>query len=267
MSNAKVMDTCGCQEIDVLRVSTNFKYFIRQLTIIPEEEWTDSAEAVVDHHFDVHTNCGAFCKRKEESEDIRKSNNKFYRDMNKDAALYKALKEIISKYTTRERLSEVAHDFDTNANESMNNLIAWIAPKNKFYSGSNSLTTRIGVAICIPDAWLLWFLYYSVWEIRHRRDSWNVVLARAEDKRHEKKKSLAKDLSTKRKRKTLHYEKVRVKTIEARKDMERGTGYYKGAAIEPELTEQQQEPRQKKARVACKCGYWSHQRTRLGFVL
>ena len=108
--------------------------------------------AVLRHHFDIHDQCGAFCLRKEESEDEKKASNKFYRDIVKDKPLYDALSEILSKYNSHERLQQVAHGYDTNPNESMNNLYAWIAPKNKCYSGSSSLTTRIGVAVCIQSS-------------------------------------------------------------------------------------------------------------------
>jgi hypothetical protein len=60
--SAKVAETAGCMEIDTLRIAKNFAYFIRTLAAIPEEEWETASAAVIDHHFDIHEGCGAFCK-------------------------------------------------------------------------------------------------------------------------------------------------------------------------------------------------------------
>ena len=260
LANKKVKDTCGCLEIDVLRVSTNFKYFTRQLTLIPESEWSSRATAIVGHHFDLHDCCGAFCKRKEESLEERKLNNKFYRDVTKDAALFEALNGIVSKYTTTERLKEVAHNFDTNPNESMNNIIAWIAPKNKCYSGSASLTTRIGVAISTQSMGFEDFFVLLFSRLGIAMTKGTKYWLEMQEKRRELKKANAKLLSTKRHRQTKHYEKVREKTVKAKEDIANDTGYYKGAGIEAEEIDDGK-PKKKKARQACKCGYWSHQRS------
>ena len=60
---------------------------------------------------------------------------------------YKQLLPHLSQW--RDLLDEVAHGYDTNCNESMNNLTAWIAPKNKCYSGMGSLRTRVACAVAI----------------------------------------------------------------------------------------------------------------------
>ena len=95
--------------------------------------------------------CGAFCQRKDESPEDRKKSNKFYRCKERDAELYEALTGIIARLITMDRLKEVVHSYDTNPNEAMNNLIAWIAPKNKHYSGSVPLQARVCVATCVQS--------------------------------------------------------------------------------------------------------------------
>jgi hypothetical protein len=65
--------------------------------------------------------------------------------------LYKAIHDAIGDYLSLSRLKEVAHNYDTNCNEAINNLIAWIAPKNKYYSGSMSLKTRISFVVGIQS--------------------------------------------------------------------------------------------------------------------
>jgi hypothetical protein len=141
LQQQKVKETRGCFNVDSLPVSKNFAYFVRTLSTIPEEDWETCLKCVIDHHFDVHDGCGPFCKRKNESEEEKKASSKFYQSTEKDKELYDALYEVMREYLSKERLKEVAHCFDTNANESINNLIAWLAPKNNFLSGSALLKT------------------------------------------------------------------------------------------------------------------------------
>ena len=54
-------------------------------------------------------------------------------------------------------VKEVGHGFDTLCNESFNNCVAWLAPKNKVYSSSESLKNRIAVALLINGLGLMDF--------------------------------------------------------------------------------------------------------------
>ena len=84
------------------------------------------------------------------------------------------------------------------------------------------------------------------------------------DARREKKKAKAKLLVTKRKRRQDYYEKLRLKTVQAREDSKKGTAYKTGSGALADL----EEPKKKKQRSnstaprrACLCGSVSHQRT------
>jgi len=111
-----------------------------------DEEMLDAAEAVLEHHFDNHEHCGAFCRRKIEQEKGNLDDGKFYRNKEKDGLLYDKLKSMLAQFITLEALREVAHNLDTCANESFNNIMALVAPKNKVYAGSNSLSNRMSIA-------------------------------------------------------------------------------------------------------------------------
>ena len=143
-------DRHGFTEGDLLRIVTNFIYCVRQLPTILEDEWVDSVKAVLDHHFDDHKNCGEYCQRKKDLEfHIPDDGTKVYRCKTKDKKLYDVLTALLANFITLERLREVGHGMDTNVNESLNNSIAWLAPKNKTYSGSDSLLNRVAMAIGI----------------------------------------------------------------------------------------------------------------------
>jgi hypothetical protein len=79
----------------------------------------------------------------------RKQSERFYRSKMKDAKLYECIIKIASRFITRERLEELGHGFDTQINESFNNMASWFAPKNKVYCGSQSLENRLSMAIGI----------------------------------------------------------------------------------------------------------------------
>ena len=122
---------------------------VRTLSKLPIERHLSAGKAVVEHHFDNHTYCGGFCKRKTLTEEQKKQSAKIYRSKVKDAKLYKFLNDTVCRFVTAEALREVGHGFDTQVNESLNNTVSWHAPKNKTYSGTMSLSNRISMAIGI----------------------------------------------------------------------------------------------------------------------
>jgi len=137
-------------KMDVRRLSKNFGFMIRTLkNKKSDQEMLNAAAAALEHHFDNHQYCGSFCRRKAEQESGQLDASKFYRDKEKDALLYNKLQSIIARFITLDALKEVAHCLDTCANESFNNTMAWVAPKNKVYAGSNSLSNRMSIAIGI----------------------------------------------------------------------------------------------------------------------
>jgi len=83
----------GIKDGDILQLTMYYGYFIRQLKDHPEDEWVDSAKAIVDHHFDSHEHCGAWCMRKLETQEERLQSKKTYRDKTKEGKLYSILFE------------------------------------------------------------------------------------------------------------------------------------------------------------------------------
>jgi hypothetical protein len=262
--NAK--DTAGCLEIDTLRISKNFAYFVRTLSMVPEEDWGRCSVSVIDHHFDKHDNCGAFCRRKDETEEERKNSNKFYRDVEKDKPLYDALYTTIGDYLTVERLKEVAHCYDTNANESINNLIAWLAPKNKYLSGTATLRTQIATAIGIQSLGFDNF-FRTLFEVMgiDMTDGTEYWLTKA-DCTQEKKKEKQLSVDAKKKQKKIYYDTLKKKTEQACSDIEKGIGYYRAAVTKADEAEECGEPKQKKQKTSeekgnvkpCRCGSVTH---------
>ena len=142
---------------DIYRISTNFAFMTRSLPGVDPSEYVTRGKSVVEHHFDDHQYCGAFCRRKLHTEEERIAKKKFYRCKMKDKDLYEALKRLVARFVTHEALLEVGHGMDTLVNESINNSISWVAPKNKTYSTTQSLNNRIAFAVCINGVGTLKF--------------------------------------------------------------------------------------------------------------
>ena len=143
----------GLNKVDCMKIKKNFGYMVKQLWSLPKTEWLNAANAILEHHFENHSLCGSWCKRrhmtKQQLEEDCKSTGKYYRCKEKDSAIYLLLKDILSSFILISRLEDIAHGCDTQINESLNGIIAWYAPKNKTFSGSRSLQGRVFLAVGI----------------------------------------------------------------------------------------------------------------------
>ena len=135
--------------MDVKRLGKNFSYSVRCLPDTGECNYVSRVEASLLHHFDIHTNCGDWCACKKQTEAMRKKKDWFYRSTSKDAALYEKLWQICGRFFEFERLKELDYGMDTNMNESLNNTIFYLAPKNRVFCTTCSLQNRVAMAVRI----------------------------------------------------------------------------------------------------------------------
>ena len=149
LSMKKVKERLTMTKMDVKRIGKNFGYMARSLPKMREDQYCQAAKAVLEHHFDNHQYCADWCRRKLLTPEAAAASQRYYRCKTKDGDLYQALASIVDKYITFNRLKEIAHGMDTNANESINNIISYFAPKNRVYCATRLLQTRIGIAIGI----------------------------------------------------------------------------------------------------------------------
>jgi rubrerythrin len=222
----------GWCEMDILRLTTNFIYMIHQLPGLAPSEWPDAARAVLEHHFDNHSFCGDFCKRLHELCGRTPRTNKVYRCKQKDKELYTMLLEVLSDFTSMKCLSEVAHPYDTNVNEALNNIISWLAPKNKNYCLSHSLINRISVAICIYNMGFDKFYEQLFRELGIDIDESTRYYLQAKEKQRTMKSRLSKTLERKKKRNQRMYAKLREHTDKIRKDKKKNAVYASGIGFD-----------------------------------
>jgi hypothetical protein len=117
----------GVNKIDAIKLKKNYGYMLNQLPNLDESKWENAAKAVLEHHFDCHTYCGKWCRRRHmpeaEKDEDRKRRGLYYRFKKRDASVYSKPSQIMAKYSTLERLKEVSQGLDTKVNESLNNTI------------------------------------------------------------------------------------------------------------------------------------------------
>jgi hypothetical protein len=136
--------------MDSTRIGKNFGYMARTLQRLEEGQYDDAANAVLEQHFDNHEHCGLWCRRKDMSEEEKDASPAYYRCKIKSKALYSLLQTTVGRFTSHDRLLEIAHGMDTNINESLSTIPSL---------GSHPRTRSIvGLSHCASDChWLLAF--------------------------------------------------------------------------------------------------------------
>jgi hypothetical protein len=271
-SKAKKAKENALHDVDIIRLTRNFAYMSRQLKDTPKDKWPSAGKAVVDHHFDKHDGCGDFCRRKKELAEgsLQDGKQKVYRSIEKEPELYSLVCAILADYITMEKLEEIGHGFHTNVNESFNNLVAWIAPKNKVYSGSGSLVARIAIAIGMKLAGFEEFFrrLYQTMGIAVEPGTWHFFQSVGDWKKKHKERSELTENKQKRHQKTN--EKIKRYVEELRKARRENDVYQTGIAMEADqqaitgaaahpVTDPR--PRMPTIRKACACTSTTHQRT------
>ena len=110
------------------------------------EALSEASKVPLEHMFNSHANCSAeWCFKTRSSEEGKTYNTRDdkFRCKQNDNQLYNLLKKILLPFQTYKVLKESLHMFDTQKNESMNNVIAYVAPKNKTMAHIMSLNNRI----------------------------------------------------------------------------------------------------------------------------
>jgi hypothetical protein len=100
LDKAKVADKATMTRMDSTRLGKNFGYMIRTLKTLEESQYCKAGSAVLEHHFDNHEYCGAWCRRKTMTEEQRQQCTRYYRSKTTNAKLYKILGDKINRFVT-----------------------------------------------------------------------------------------------------------------------------------------------------------------------
>lgn len=213
--------------MDSTRIGKNFGYMARTLKDLPEEQYEERAKAVLEHHFDCHDYCGDWCRRRNEAAAERNASNKYYRCKKKDAKLYAVLAGILGRFTTLERLKEMAHGLDTNMNEALNQIMTWYCPKNKVYAGSASLPNRLSIAVCIHSLGLELFFRRLFVKLGIALDANVEHFLHQKEKHRQRRLSKIRTRNAKVSKNKRKYEQLKKYTLVAKKERHKREGTYR----------------------------------------
>jgi hypothetical protein len=120
-----------CTTADAERLKRNMTYALHEYKSHDFATFKKMSWAVLFHHFDIHDDCGPWCrslKYKDEPEELKKLH---YRSKEEHPELYAQLFKIFETYCSDEALKDVHHLWHTNKCESINAFISKFVPKTK----------------------------------------------------------------------------------------------------------------------------------------
>ena len=77
---------------------------------------------------------------------IERNQKGYYRCKVRHSKLYKEMTDAFAPYIQKDMLVQLQHNWNTQKNEAMNTSVSFYAPKNKTYSTTQSLDTRVAIA-------------------------------------------------------------------------------------------------------------------------
>jgi hypothetical protein len=165
-----------------------------------------------------------------------------------------------------DRLEEIGHDMDTQVNEALNNIVAWIAPKNKTYSGSNSLRARISIAIGINSVGFEQFMVELLRRLSITVTPGTLFWIQQQSARREHRKERSQQSRFKKRRNRKIYEKLKQYTRVANMDKAKGTGCATGSNMVEDVEVEVPQSKRRKTNtisnaVCGKCGHKGHSRS------
>ena len=90
--------------------------------------------------------------KKKERALIERRQNGYYRDKHKHKKAYEQIVEVYAPYISRENLLMLHHPWSTQKNEAMNKSVSSYAPKDRTFSTTKSLLTRVSIAGAVQGA-------------------------------------------------------------------------------------------------------------------
>jgi len=111
----------------------------------------DKSEQVILHHFNDHSKCDEWCKYRQPCKSPQEEEQRQERFRKKDNELWQHVKPIFDELTTPEKMKQCFHKFSCQKNESLNDTMALIAPKNKTFSLTSSLRDRTHFVVTLDS--------------------------------------------------------------------------------------------------------------------
>jgi len=162
---------------------------------------------------------------------MERNDRGYYRCKVKDKKLYDEIMGVYSRFITPDMLIQLNHMWSTQKNEAMNTSVSSYAPKNKHYSGTDSLLTRVGIAgACqVIGFAAFWTKVYQAYETDIDPNLLSILSSRDEKKVKNNARAGTKQGKSKRSRKK--HEKINKTQKEYTEGYSAGLQYEAGIAL------------------------------------
>jgi hypothetical protein len=139
---------------DAARIKQNFGYVHKQNCYKSYEDYERAMKAALEHHGIEHIYCDiSWCPYKKPSpnEPPRIDPRLNRRSVKKGTKKWKNIESVHTTYTTKERLLETFHTYDSQKNEAFNKRVTAMAPKDRNFCFTKSLSDRIALCVIIDS--------------------------------------------------------------------------------------------------------------------
>jgi len=217
-----------CSKVDCERLKRNFGHFLLTCT---DHNWTldemvEKSQQVILHHFNDHSVCGEWCKYRKPSvsreEEIQRQN----RFRQKGGVLWKHIQQIFAELTTKDKMAQCFHCYSCQKNESLNNSMSFLAPKNKTFSLTHSLIDRAHFLVIIDTSSVIMEKLGGMVDVTTKKYLQNC------DRRHALITRIQRDPKNIKKRADCQMKNKRKDWTDRKKDEERGYSYATCMAVD-----------------------------------
>ena len=151
-----------------------------------------------------------------------------YRCKQRHAKMYNALVEIFDAYTNDESLREIHHTFNTNINEALNKSVTSVAPKDRCYGRTISMTYRLYVIICVHSRGYLWTVQMLYNRLGISASKHTLEYFKQLDRRKDYQKEYQRRIQVKKRRRAADNQKIRDQKRKMARDIKEGLHYSSG---------------------------------------
>ena len=129
---------------DAERIKGNHSYWLKQgiRDGVSFAQFCESADAVVEHHFNNHTHCGEWCQWLKASPKDRLELEKKYRCKEINKKMYEQVLSNHNKFMKQANLRQLYHPHNTNSCEGFMWSVASLCPKTKHLCGTKNYEGR-----------------------------------------------------------------------------------------------------------------------------
>jgi len=238
----------GWNKYDAERIKFNAGYFFHQEEnqSLPFQIFCEQVHCIYLHHFNNHSRCNQrWCRVLRNQNDPTyelparyKTEEKFRETESvQGRGVLDKVKEALEPYLTPEALAQVYHGYSTQKNESLNRKMSAVAPKDRFYGGTNTLRDRANLVV-VNDSIGSLQSFESLFQSLGIKKKWNPILsewARRQDKSTAAATTWRSKPGVKKKRAVLKFELFNQGIQENKRAKKDGTYYKSGVAVTGEM--------------------------------